>query len=123
VTDLEIKTNKLNALIIKGDTLKAVDLFYSENVSMQENEDIPRVGKKNCLDNEKINLDTVKKVVSKLLSQAIDNENKIVFSEWEIIFTTKDNQTISLKEVSVQKWDCDKIVSEKFYYKDFYPLI
>jgi hypothetical protein len=47
VTDLEIKTNKLNALIIKGDTLKAVDLFYSENVSMQENEDIPRVGKKN----------------------------------------------------------------------------
>lgn len=122
MTDLEIKATKLNDLILRGDGLKAMELFYADNVSMQENEDTPRVGKQACLDNEKINLQHVKKVISKLLNQAIDNENNVVFSEWEILFTTKNDKTIRLKEVSVQQWDNGKIIKEKFYYKDFYPV-
>lgn len=123
MTDLEIKTIKLNDLIINGDTLKAMELFYADHVSMQENEDNPRIGKQTCLDNEKRNLQNVKKVINKLLNQAIDNKNNVVFSEWEITFLTKNDRVMGLKEVSVQQWDNGKIVKEKFYYKDFYAVI
>lgn len=122
MTDLERDTSRLNDLIIKGDTLKAMELFYADHVSMQENEDTARVGKQTCLENEKRNLQNVKMVVSKLLNQAIDNKNNVVLSEWEIVFTTKSDKTVGLREISVQHWDGGKIVKEKFYYKDFYTV-
>lgn len=122
VIDLEIETARLNDLIINGDTSKAMELFYAHNVLMQENEENGRVGKQTCLENEKRNLQTVKKVVSKLFNQAIDNKHNVVLSKWEIVFTTKNGKSIGLREVSVQHWDSSKIIEDKFRYKDFYPV-
>lgn len=123
MTELEIKTTELNNLIFNGETLKAIELFYSENVSMQENEETPRVGKSKCLDNEKQNLKNVKELKCKLLNQAINNKENVVFSEWEITVTNKNDKTVKLTEVSVQHWDKGKIEKEKFYYKGFHSAI
>ena len=41
MTALEIKKTVLNNLLIKGETVKAMELFYADNVTMQENEDEP----------------------------------------------------------------------------------
>ena len=120
--ELEIKTAELNNLIFNGETLRAIELFYSDTVSMQENEETPRVGKQNCLDNEKQNLKNVKQFKCQLLNQAINNKENVVFSEWEITCTYNNNKTIKLTEVSVQHWEEGLISKEKFYYKDFYPL-
>jgi len=48
MTKLKDKLKILNKLIISGNTLEAMEMFYSDNVEMQENEDLPRKGKK-CL--------------------------------------------------------------------------
>ena len=123
MTELKRRVDKLNEHIINGDTLTAMELFYADNVIMQENEEKPRIGKQECLDNEKRNLEKVKKVNSKLLNQAIDPEKNVVSSEWEIIFTTMTDEKFKLTEVSIQQWDDEgQVVKEKFYYKDMYPL-
>jgi hypothetical protein len=119
MTELKVKVNALNQLIIAGDTLKAIEAFYSDNVEMQENEDIPRKGKTVCIATEKDNLQKVKSLESDLLSQAIDEENNIVFSEWDHFITYKDNSKFMLTEVSVQHWINGLIAKEKFYYKSF----
>ncbi len=82
--ELKDKINALNKLIISGDTLKAMETFYSNDIEMQENEDIPRKGKSVCINMERANLQKIKSVVSNLLNQAIDPEKNIVFSEWQI---------------------------------------
>ena len=123
MTKFETKTAELNSLILKGETLKAIELFYSDNVSMQENEESPTVGKQNCIRNEKQNLQRVKELKCTLLNQAINSKENVVFSEWEIIFTDKNDKKIKLKEVSVQHWNKGQIEKEKFYYKDFYPIV
>ena len=74
MTELEIKTTELNKLISKGDTIKALELYYSGDVIMQENEDEPRIGKQLCIENEKQNLQKVKELNCRLLNQAIDNK-------------------------------------------------
>jgi hypothetical protein len=51
----------------------------------------------------------------------MDTGSGVVFSEWEIIFTTGDQKRLRLTEVSVQKWKNGKVAKEKFYYKDLYP--
>lgn len=116
MTEFEIKIAELNDLISTGETLKAIEVFYSNNVSMQENEETPRIGKLNCINHEKQNLQKVKLLKGNLLNQAIC-EN-VVFSEWEIIFTDKNDKTFKLTEVSVQHWVEGQIEKEKFYYKE-----
>ena len=119
MTELKEKVNALNQLIISGDTIKAIETFYSSDIEMQENEDIPRKGKSVCIDTERDNLQKVKSLVSNLLNQAIDEEKNIVFSEWEMLITYKDNSKLMLTEVSVQHWLDGQVSREKFYYKNF----
>jgi hypothetical protein len=117
MTELKEEVNALNQLIISGDTIKAMEIFYSNDIEMQENEDIPRKGKNICIDIEKANLQKVKSFECNLINQAINVEKNIVFSEWEFLVTYKDNNKFMLTEVSVQHWLDGQIVKEKFYYK------
>lgn len=120
--NLVTKISVLSQLILQGDTLKAMELFYADHVIMQENEDEPRKGKEICLEHERKNLKRVKSLESKLLRQAIDTENQNVFTEWHYIVTTNGNKQLKLTEVSIQQWENEMIVHEKFYYKEFKPI-
>jgi hypothetical protein len=108
----------LNELIIRGDTLNAMEIFYADGVIMQDNEGEPRKGKVACIEFEKKMLRGTTSNTSRLLSQALDIENSIVFGEWEHNFTTRDNKILRLTETSVQHWKDGQIVREKFYYKE-----
>lgn len=119
MTEFKDKVNALNKLIISGDTLKALETFYSNDVEMQENEDTPRKGKSACMDTEKDNLQRVKSVESNLLNQAIDENKNVVFSEWKILISYKDNSKFLLTQISVQHWLDGQVAKEKFYYKSF----
>jgi hypothetical protein len=121
--DLENCTRQLNELIMNGKTLQAMELFYDEDVQMQENEETPTIGKEKCMAKELSNIERTKQVVCKLLKQAIDKKNEVVFSEWQITFCNEQNNTLRVTEVSVQQWKNEKVVHEKFYYKDFYPAL
>jgi len=118
MTELKVKVNALNQLIIAGDTIKAIETFYSDGIEMQENEDTPRKGKTVCIAAEKGNLQKVKSLESNLLNQAIDEEKNTVFSEWNYLITYKDDSKFMLTEVSVQHWLNGLIAKEKFYYKN-----
>jgi hypothetical protein len=117
MTELKQRVNALNKLIISGDTVKAMETFYSNDIEMQENEDITRRGKAVCIDTERNNLQKVKSLECNLINQAIDDVKNIVFSEWSFLITYKDNKKYMLTEVSVQHWLDGLIAKEKFYYK------
>lgn len=122
MTVLEIKKTVLNNLIIRGETAKAMELFYADNVTMQENEDEPRVGKAVCIKHERLILKKVKEVNFRLLNEALDTKKNVVFAEWEITFITRTGKKIKFTEVSVQHWHKGQIIRGKFYYKDFPPI-
>lgn len=109
---------EMNQFILDGKTLEAMEKFYADEVTMQENEDPPRSGKQVCLDHEKENLNKIQELKTSLLHQAIDHDHGIVFSEWEMKFITTSGICYLLTEVSVQQWQSKKIIKEKFYYKD-----
>jgi len=119
MTELKEKVKALNQLIISGDTIKAMENFYSDDIEMQENEETPRKGKNVCIDTERDNLQKVKNVEGNLLTQVIDDEKNIVFSEWVLAITYKDGSKFILTEVSVQHWLNGQVAKEKFYYKSF----
>lgn len=122
MTALEIKIAQLNELIIKGETIRAIELFYADSVVVHENEDEPRIGKLACIANEKQNRERTKEFSSQLLNQAVDALRNVVFSEWEINFTSANGEKWRLTEVAVQHWHNLQIIREKFYYKAAYPI-
>ena len=106
----------LTGLIQSSQTLAAMERFYADDVTMQENETPPRVGKAVCLEHERRMLAGTTDFSARLIRQAIDEPNGVVFSEWGYSFTDLSGQRFSLTEVSVQQWDKELIQSEKFYY-------
>lgn len=107
----------LNALIENGETVKAIELYYAEHVTMQENEEAPRVGKEVNLAQEKKNVAGVKAAKCTLLRQVIDETQGLVFSEWQLIFTYPNDETYQITEISTQEWQNGLIIKEKFYYQ------
>lgn len=120
--NLPQKVKEFSQLVVNGETLKAMELYYAESVTMQENEEAPRVGKKVCIEHENGILKTTKSVTARLLNQAIDEKNSVVFSEWEYTFTSHTGTTLILTEISVQQWSDGLIAKEKFYYKEIQKI-
>ncbi len=93
-----------------------MERFYTDGVTMQENEQPPRVGKVACLDHERRMLSETTDFKATLVRQAVNELTGVVFSEWIYAFTDLAKQRFLLTEVSVQQWDKELIQSEKFYY-------
>lgn len=108
---------ELNTLIENGETIKAIELYYAEHVTMQENEEPPRIGKDVNLAQEKKNVAGVKSAKCTLLRQVIDETQGLVFSEWRLIFTYPNDETYQITEISVQNWQDGLVIKEKFYYQ------
>ncbi len=113
--DIKPFVDDLNALIKKGQLLEAFEKYYADNVVMQENNEVPRVGKEV---NRKAEEAFVKGVTKfndiQILNSAIDGDSAL--SEHFMDFTHKEWGHAARTQVSVQKWKDGKIVSEKFYY-------
>lgn len=109
---------EFNKLMEEGNTLRAIDLFYADNIQQIENDDPPIIGKDLLHSLEEKNIAKVKWfkiVVERLL---IDEENEIVMGELNINFETTLNKKKELSEAFVQKWEFDKIYYQRFYFKE-----
>jgi hypothetical protein len=106
----------LTTLIKQGQTIEAMERFYADEVTMQENESTPRLGKAVCLEHEHRMLANVSEFKAQLLNQTVDERQEVVFSEWVYEFTDLSGQRYCLTEVSIQHWQNELIYREKFYY-------
>ncbi|WP_298899828.1 nuclear transport factor 2 family protein [uncultured Psychroserpens sp.] len=94
---------------------KAIEEFYTENASIQENESTPRVGRANLIENERKVLSRTKSVSSKCIRPFFISENEVVI-KWNFRFVWKDNSITEIEEIAVQHWEGNRISKEKFYY-------
>lgn len=105
------------ALCERGETLRAIETYYAEDVVVFENYERARTGREACLSYEREALGRMKEP-SKLRARAhaIDAAAGVVFLEWQIRFVGDDERPMRLDEVSVQHWLKGRIVEERFYY-------
>ena len=113
---LKDKVEAFNQLITNDETVKAMELYYTNDVELQENESAPRIGKQTCIIREKAVLAKFG-LVLEITKQAIDDINQVVFSEYSMAITNKeDGKVTNRQEISVQQWENGLIKKEKFYY-------
>jgi hypothetical protein len=115
-TSLEERVNELNNMILQGQILEAFDKFYAEDVTMQENEDEPTVGKVANRLNEEAFVNNITEFRGAAVKNVIVSDD-ITVVEWGFDFTHSVWGVRTYAQVTVQRWNGEgQIVNEKFYY-------
>jgi ketosteroid isomerase-like protein len=105
---------RLISLVEEGKFLEAIQEFYAEDATMQENNAPPRRGLAALLENERRFLGSIKEIESRVESFAVDGNRAAI--NWVFEITNMKGQKLSLDEVAYQLWQDGKIIRERFYY-------
>ncbi|MFZ6014005.1 MAG: SnoaL-like domain-containing protein [Bacteroidota bacterium] len=112
---IEEKIVELNQLVLNGKALEAFEKFYHPNVSMQENENAPTVGKDANRDREIEFFGNITDFRgAEIKGVAIgDNLSTVI---WHYDYTHKEWGVRKYTQVSVQHWQDGQIIKEQFFY-------
>jgi len=94
---------------------EALEEFYTEDASMQENQATPRVGRDAHIANERSVFSRVRSVTSKRVRPAFLNNDRVVI-RWIFHFEWLDGTVTDMDEIAYQRWEGDRIAEEKFFY-------
>jgi hypothetical protein len=107
----------LNQLVIGGRLMDAFEKYYHDDVSMQENENSPVLGKAaNRLRELEFLSNVVEFKEACVKNMAVGND--VSFVEWTYDYTHKEWGVRKYRQVSVQHWKDGKIIKEQFFYSN-----
>jgi hypothetical protein len=115
ISAIENSVKGLNELILGGKGMEAFDIYYDDEVVMQENEQEPTVVKKANRQRElQFYSDIIDFRGAKALHAAV-GEN-VSYVTWHFDYTHKEWGVRNYTQVSVQHWKDGKIIKEQFFY-------
>ena len=102
------------AVVESGDHAGAIERYYTEDASMQENTAPPRVGRDGLVAHERGILARTSKVYSKAMSSVAEGDRVAI--HWIFELTSRSGKVHRVDEVAMQEWRGDKIFRERFFY-------
>jgi SnoaL-like domain len=103
------------ARVEAGAHVQAIEEFYTENASMQENDAPPRVGRALLAANEAAVMQRVRTVVSRCIGQPLANGDQVAI-RWTFDFEFLTGTRMHMDEITWQRWEGERIAEEKFFY-------
>ena len=94
---------------------EALEEFYTEDASMQENQAAPRVGRDAHIANERNVFSRLRSVTSKCVRPAFLNNDRVVI-RWIFHFEWLDGTVTDMDEIAYQRLEGDRIAEGKFFY-------
>ena len=107
------------AVVVSGDHAGAIERFYTEDASMQENEAPPRVGRDGLVARERSVLARMTDVYSEAVSSVVEGDHVAI--QWIFRLTDKSGKVLRREEVALQQWRGDRIFRERFFYDPTEP--
>lgn len=101
--------------VMSEDHVGAIERWYAEGASMQENQAAPRVGREVLMAGERRTLSRVAGVKTERLGGPLIEGDQAAI-RWRFTFTLPDGTQRSQEEVAWQTWRDDKIWRETFFY-------
>jgi SnoaL-like domain len=103
------------ARVESGAHVEAIEEFYTEDATMQENHSPPRVGRRALLESERQALARVVSVTSQCVHPVFVHGDHVVI-RWVFEFTLPDGRMRRIEELAYQHWIGEKIAQEQFFY-------
>ena len=103
------------ALVESGRFVEAIERFYADDATMQENHRPPRVGKAALLANERKVLTGSRRVLARCVRPWFVEGDRVVI-RWQFEFEDAYRMIARVDELALQRWHDERIVEEKFFY-------
>jgi hypothetical protein len=101
--------------VMSEDHAGAIERWYAEDASMQENQAEPRVGRETLTTGERRMLSRVTGVKTELVEGPLIDGDTVAI-RWRFTFTFPDGSRRSQEEIAWQLWRGDKVWRETFFY-------
>ena len=106
---------ELNRWVAEGRGLEALDEFYTEDVSMQENTLPPTVGREANREREQAFFDSVAEWRKyEVVESAAQGD--VTFTETVMEFVLKDGTEVRMEQATRARWRDGRIFDERFYH-------
>jgi hypothetical protein len=102
------------SMVEAGQGVKALEKFYAEHASMQENNAEPRVGKAALLTYERAAQDAVTSLRASCIRPVLI-AGDIAVVRWVFEYASNSGP-VRFEELAYQRWDSEQIIDEKFFY-------
>ena len=102
------------AVVVSGDHAGAIERYYTEDASMQENAAPPRVGRDVLVAQERATLERVSSVSRPACPRC--SKATASRSTGSSISPIQSGKTARIDEVALQEWRGDRIFRERFFY-------
>lgn len=115
MTSLKENISELNQLVLSGKTMEAFEKFYHDDVAMQENENLPTIGK-DANRNREIEFFKNVSEFRKAEVRGVTIGENLSSVIWHYDYTHNEWGVRKYTQVSVQHWKDGKIIKEQFFY-------
>ena len=105
----------LIALVERGKYVEAIEQFYADDASMQENNQPPRKGLDVLVKRERGVMASFKSIRTLPVETFLVDGDHVVI-RWVFEFTRSDGKVLRMDELALQRWRGDKVVEERFFY-------
>jgi hypothetical protein len=95
--------------------VEAIQEFYTEDATMQENHAAPRVGRELLVANERQVLSRAESVQSTCVRPVFVRGDLVVI-RWVFQFNWKKGGSTRMEELAYQRWDGERVAEEQFFY-------
>jgi len=103
------------ARVVENAHAEAIEEYYTENASMQENNAQPRIGRETLVQHERRVLARAKSVTSTCVRPVfVDGDNVVV--RWIFEFEWLDGTRTRMEELAYQRWEGERVAEERFFY-------
>lgn len=109
------RVNAFTAAVVNGDHVQAIEDFYHDDASMQENGAERRRGRDVLMRHEAKALSRLQQMHTHSPRAVLVDGDHVVI-HWVFDATNHDGVTRRLEEISFQKWRGDRIAEERFFY-------
>ena len=98
-----------------GKFVEALQEFYADDATMQENGNPPRVGLKKLVEHERGVMAAFKEIRTlPVKTWLVDGDHVVI--HWVFEFTRPNDTHFQMDELALQRWRGDRVVEERFYY-------
>ena len=102
-------------LVEENAHVEAIEMFYTVDATMQENQSPPRVGRDALVANERRALAKAKSVSSHCVRPVFVHGDHVVI-RWIFEFVAHDGSITRIEGLAYQRWDSERIAAEIFFY-------
>ena len=103
------------ALVEQAKYVEALEGFYHPDSTMQDNQQPPRVGLEAHVASEKATMARFAQMRTDPVTDLLIDGDKVMI-RWKFTFTPAEGPPMVMEELTLQRWDGDRIAEERFFY-------